>query len=213
MLRKIYFNFSANTAATIIHLHVFIKLCDSIVISSGTDVKHECIFRLKVLADALEEPLMRVNLTIVTLLQSKNEIDSSTVKLVSVFEAKVPSAYLEQMEHVCRDVFSLDIVLHQLLHSLHSPFSLSFLNHVSFSFQEIFIKEFVFSGKLFKGIRNPIETITNTDYYQILLPHFQIRIFVHSVVVLQNSGHGRLQLRFVLIVHRNADGQLREGLV
>jgi len=58
---------------------VFVELGDCVVIGSGTNVKHEGVLWLDVFADTLEEPLVTVNLTIVSLFEGKDEIDSSSV--------------------------------------------------------------------------------------------------------------------------------------
>jgi hypothetical protein len=47
--------------------HIFEQLENGIIIGSCTNIKHECVVRLQILADTLEEPLVTVNLTIVSL--------------------------------------------------------------------------------------------------------------------------------------------------
>ena len=60
---------------------MFVELGDCVVIGSGTNIKHEGVLWLDIFADSLEEPLVTVNLTIISLLESKDEVDSSVLEI------------------------------------------------------------------------------------------------------------------------------------
>ena len=65
MRREVYLDLTAAASAVGAVLHVFEQLGDGIVVSSRTDVEHERELRLQVLTDALEEPLVAVDFSVV----------------------------------------------------------------------------------------------------------------------------------------------------
>lgn len=172
---------------------MFVELGDCVVIGSGTNIKHEGVLWLDVLADALEEPLVTVDLTIVSLFEGKDEVDSSSVQRL-LFKAEVPGACLEQVEAVLLDLLFWD-TFHQLLHGLHFPFAGSLiLGHVTIILKIFNVKELIFGGKLFELFSDLLVTITNQDNDQILLAHVNILVHIHGVVVLDDTLQGDLQL-------------------
>ena len=106
---KIDLNLTTATPAHGVVKHVLVKLGDCIVISSCTNIKHHRELGLKVLANALVKPFVTVDLSIVSLLQGKNEIDSTAFESL-VIKTKVPCANLEQMQNVLWDL--LDPFVH-----------------------------------------------------------------------------------------------------
>ena len=76
--REIYFNLTAAPSTIIICEHVFVKLCDGVIVGSGADIKHERELRFQILTDALEEPFVTVDLTVISLLDGKHQIDESS---------------------------------------------------------------------------------------------------------------------------------------
>jgi hypothetical protein len=87
-------NFAAASTTERMQSHILIQLQDGAVGSSSTYIKHQGKFRFQVLANTLEEPFVTINLTIISLFQRKDEVDSSTTKVVSV-QSKVPSTNLK----------------------------------------------------------------------------------------------------------------------
>jgi hypothetical protein len=77
---KVYLNFSTASATVVIVDHVFVQLGNGIIISSGSDVQHQGVLWLEILAKALEKPLVTVDLTIIPLLNGKDKIDSTALK-------------------------------------------------------------------------------------------------------------------------------------
>ena len=181
MCGKVYFDLTAASSTIIILEHVLIELCDGIVVGSGTDIKHECILRLQVLADTLEEPLMTIDFTVISLFNSENEINSSTFEGL-IIESEIPGANLEKMQDVLGYIF--DFLVHQLIHSLHLPLSISVLLHETLLFENFDIKELIFRCIFLERFWNPFISITNEHDNKILLTHFDVGIHVHSVIVL-----------------------------
>ena len=80
MSRKVHFNFTAATTAPWVIEHILVKLSDSVVVSSRTNIEHEGELRLKILAYALVKPFVTVDLSIVSLLEGENEVNSTAHK-------------------------------------------------------------------------------------------------------------------------------------
>jgi hypothetical protein len=51
-----------------------------VIISPRSDIEHHGELWLEVLANALEEPLMTIDFTVIVMLNGKDEIDSSTTQ-------------------------------------------------------------------------------------------------------------------------------------
>ena len=77
MLGEINLNFSTAASTIIVINHVFVQFGNRVIVSFCTDIKHESELRFEVFAYSLEEPFVRVDLTIISLFQSEDEIDSS----------------------------------------------------------------------------------------------------------------------------------------
>lgn len=76
---------------------------------SGTNIKHKTLFRFKIFTYTLEEPSMRIDLSIISLLNRKDKVQSPTFKHI-ILQAKVPSLNLKHMDDIQRDL--LDIRVH-----------------------------------------------------------------------------------------------------
>ena len=59
--------------------HVIVQLLDGIRIGSRSDIEQEAVLRLEEFAHGLEEPLVRVNLTIISLFDTEHEIDAAAL--------------------------------------------------------------------------------------------------------------------------------------
>lgn len=110
---KIYLNLSTAPAAVLISLHVSVELEQGVIVHTSTDIQHQAKVWLQVLADSLEEPLVRVNLTIVSMFNSEHDVHATALQVV-VLEAQVPSRHLPQVKNIFRDVFFLDTTIHDI---------------------------------------------------------------------------------------------------
>ena len=92
---------------------------------------------------------MTVNLTVISLLKSKNEIDSSAAELI-LGQAKVPGANLEEMETVLWDCVGGHRIVHKLIHGLHLPLAISILLHIPVVLKVFQVEELVLGSIIFK---------------------------------------------------------------
>ena len=150
---------------------------------------------------------MTVNLTIIPLLYSEDEIDPTPLKCFIV-KSKVPGAYLEQMQTVLRDICLWHGWIHQLLHRLHLPFSFSIFRHEASRLELFEIKEAVLRSIILKTLLDLVITIADAAYYHVLLLEFDVWVHVKNIVVLNQASECELQLSFIFVVHRDADGEL-----
>lgn len=149
---------------------------------------------------------MTVDLTIVSLLNSEDKINSASFKCF-LFEAEVPGAGLEQMQTVLRDVCFCHRWVHQLLHRLHLPFA-SFLDHEASGLELVNVEELVLSSIILKPLLYLVISVTDAAHHHVLLLELNVWIHLHNVVVLNQASERELQLGFLFVVHRDADSEL-----
>mmetsp|Transcript_9471 Transcript_9471/g.14522 ORF Transcript_9471/g.14522 Transcript_9471/m.14522 type:complete len:225 (-) Transcript_9471:210-884(-) len=202
VLGEVYLDFSATSAAAFVVEHVLVELGDGVVVGPGPNVEHEGVLGLQVLADALEEPLVTVDLPVVLLLQSEDEVNATTGQRL-IFKAEVPGADLEEMQTVLGD--GLHSFVHEFDHGLHLPGAIPLLLHEALDFEDVLIEEGVLLGELLERFCDLVEAIAYQHYHEILLPHLDLGVEVHGIVVLEHSADRSLQLGFVFIVHRDTD--------
>jgi len=138
---------TASTAVRIL-LHVVEELSNGVVIGSCSSIKHEAELGFNVLAYALEEPFVTIDLTVVSLLDGKDEVDSPSFNLLSV-EPKVPGTNLEQMEDILWNFVLWHIFMHQVLHFLHLAFS-ELLLHETLVDEQLLVVESFLSSIIFE---------------------------------------------------------------
>lgn len=90
---------SADTTCLGVGPHEVVKLLQRIGVWTRADVKHEGKLRLDVLADALEEPLVRVDLAVVAVLDAEHEVDAAPLQDV-LLNPEVPRRHLEAVQQV-----------------------------------------------------------------------------------------------------------------
>ena len=129
---------------------------------------------------------MTIDLTIISLLESKDEIDSSAAQLI-LGKTEVPGAYLEEMEAVLGNLLRWHGFVHELVHGLHLPDTISVFLHVAIVLEVIHVQEFVLGCIIFEGLRDFVITIADTYYNDILLSHGDLFVIVHDVVVLDDT--------------------------
>jgi hypothetical protein len=205
VLVQIDLNLTATSTTSVVANHVFVEFGDGIVISSSTDIKHERVLWLKILADTLEKPFVTVDLTVVSLFKAKHEINSSSLELF-LLKAEIPGAHLEQMKAVLWKRISGKVFVHELIHGLHFPLATLFF-HVAVLSEIALIKELMFDGVVLERLWDRVITITDYGDNDVLLTHLQVFIHVHGVVVLDNTFHGSPELRFILVVHGDTNSK------
>jgi len=186
--------------------HVLVELSDCVIVRPGSNVQHESVVWLEVLADSLEEPLVRVDLAIVPLLDRHNEVDPPSFKGVRG-QAEVPGAHLEHVKDVLGHI--LDALVHELVHFFHLPVAFSVLGHEAFLLEHLDVKHLVLSSIFLERFWNLVEAIGDQDHDHVSLSHFDVGVHVHGVVVLEDSSHCGFELGLVFVIHRDANSQFR----
>lgn len=100
---------------------------------------------------------MTIDFTIIPLFYSKNKVDSPTFEGL-IIKTEIPGANLEKMEDVLWYV--LDLLVHQLIHGLHLPVTISVLLHETFLFKNFKIEKLVFGSIFFERFGDPLVAIT-----------------------------------------------------
>ena len=138
------------------------------------------------------------------------------------------------MKNVLWNVFFFNSVFHDFLEVTHFVHSLFVFGHVAICDEDLFVQESLLSSKLLERIRNAVIAVTDDRDAEVifgesvllsnslaLLLIAGLRVCTHSlslcllvkpgvlgaeaIVVVNYSSQRRLQLFFVLIVHRDAD--------
>ena len=124
-LAKIDFNLTTTASAELISLHVRVKFHDCIFVSLCSNIEHHAQFRLQILAYSLEEPLVRVDLSVVTVLNAEADMDTTSFENV-VVKSYIPSCHLPDMEQVLRNVFGFHFLIHYIFYvsELKLPFTI-----------------------------------------------------------------------------------------
>ena len=97
--------------------HVIVQLLDGIRIWSRSDIEQEAVLRLEAFAHGLEEPLVRVDLTIVTLFNAEHEVNAAALQDLILY-TEVPSSSLETVQNVGWDL----ILRYSWVHDLRKLF-------------------------------------------------------------------------------------------
>jgi len=134
-----------------------------------------------------------INLTIIPLLEGENEIDSSAAELI-LGEAEVPGASLEQMETVLWNCVRRYRRVHELVHGLHLPNTISIFLHIAVVLKVVHVQELVLGGIIFERLWNLVKAIANTYHYDILLSHGDLFVRIHDIVVLDDTLKSSLEL-------------------
>ena len=93
-----------------------------ILVWSCSNIEHQAQFRLQVLANALKEPPMGVNFSIVSMLDAEANVDTSSLQHV-VIETYIPSSDLKDMQKIAGHVLVVDLLVHDFSERLHFEFS------------------------------------------------------------------------------------------
>jgi hypothetical protein len=111
--------------------HVLVELVNGIVVRPCSNIKHETKLWFQVLTNSLEEPLVTINLTVISVLNGEHEVDPSCLKVV-LLQTEVPSTNLKHMDNVAR---YLSTLVHQVSHIHELIFTISVLGHETFLFK------------------------------------------------------------------------------
>lgn len=142
---------------------MIVKLEQSVVISPRSNIEHEAQLRLEELADTLEEPLVRVDLAVVAVLDAKADVNAPSFKDV-IGEADIPSRYLENVQKIVGNVFVFDTLVHDVTKGAHADFSSSNVTcRKTLLLKDRLVEEALFPRELLKAVRYAIETIADDE--------------------------------------------------
>jgi len=150
---------------------------------------------------------MGIDFTIVSLLYSENEVDTPSLECLAI-KIKIPGARLEQMKTIVWNLILWYFVIHKLFHGFHliRLFTVSFLDvHITIVYQIIDIEKLFLGGPVEEILRDVLKSVGNEDDHKVLLAHIKGFVHVHCVIVLNDTLDCCFQLRFVLVVHGNAN--------
>ena len=136
---------------------------------------------------------MTINLTVIPLLEGKNEINSPTTELI-LGQAEVPGASLEKMETVLWNCVRSHRLVHEFIHGLHLPNAISVFLHIAVVLKVVHVQELVLGGIIFERLWNLVKSIANTYHYDILLSHTNLFVRIHDIVVLDDTLKRSLEL-------------------
>ena len=111
-------NLSADTSSLRVVQHEAVKFLQGVIIRLRTNIEHQRILGLDILADRLEEPFVRVDFTIVTLLDAEHEVDAAPLENL-LLNAEVPGGHLEAMKQIGRNLILREILVHDVTHLFH----------------------------------------------------------------------------------------------
>lgn len=201
------FDFSANTSCLIVVLHEIVQLLNCVLVRSRSYIKHQSVLGFQVLADALEEPFVRVNFSVVALLDTEHEVDSAALKN-RIIDAKVPSCALETVQNVAWDIVGVDVRVHDITHVLHLEVAVAISFHEALLEEHLLVKEAFFAGKCLESRLQVVVAVNDDHNQEVVLREVCLRINLQTVVVVQAASQRVLQLLLLFVVHGDADGEL-----
>ena len=114
----VYLNFTADSTSLWVRSHKVDELLNRVVIRTRSNVKQQAVLRLQILADTLEEPLVGIDLTVVSMLDTEHKVDAAAAKKVLI-KTEVPRSDLEAMKHIGWNLIRIDTIVHNVSHVSH----------------------------------------------------------------------------------------------
>ena len=111
------------------------------------------------------------------------------------------------MQTILRQI--LNILFHQIRHCFHLEFVISVFLHETLRLKNFNIKQLMLRSIFLERLRNPLETITYEYYDHVFLPHFDVIVHIHRIIVLENALHGCFEFTLILIKHSDTYCQFR----
>ena len=92
---------------------MIVQLDQGIIVTPSTNIEHQTELRLQILAYPLEKPLMRVDLTIISMLNSKANVYSTTFQYV-ISETNIPGSHLKHVQQILWHIFVGNTWIHNV---------------------------------------------------------------------------------------------------
>lgn len=129
---------------------------------------------------------MGINFSIVSLLNSKDKINATSLEYV-ISESEVPTLHLKHVNYVGGGLYS---GVHQIPHLLHLKLPIPILLHKPLLRHHIQIKELLLCCIFLETLRNPLVPITHQKHNEVFLLEIQILIDPQFVVVVDHTCQG-----------------------
>jgi len=163
---------------------------------------------LEVLAGGLEEPLVRVDLAVIAMLDAEHKVNSAALQK-RIFNAEVPSRALEAMQKIAGNLFLGNAFLHDVTNVLHLKLAVAVHIHESLLEESFLVKESFIAGSLLETFWDSVVSIANHNDEEIVLCEVRFRVNFEAIVVVKQALKSCLQLLQFFVVHRDAHGKLR----
>ena len=187
-----------------------VKLNKSIVVHLSSNIEHEAQLWFEIFAQSLEEPFVRIDFAIISMLNGEHYVHSTAFQNI-ILKADIPSSHLENVKNIFWMIFFRNIIIHNILERPHFVHVLIILRHKFLRDQQIFIKKAFISSELFEGFRNAVIAITDYRDTEVILGQVLILVFfcAEAIIVMNYTAKRVLELVLVFIVHSDADGHGR----
>ena len=185
-------DFATNAPSLWMSSHEVDKLLNGVVIRACANVKKQAVFGLQVFTDALEEPLVGIDLSIISMLDAEHKVDSAAFKEV-FSETKVPRRDLEAMKHVGRDLVLMNTFVHYVSHIAHLEFLIAVQLHKALLKQNFLIEETFFTSQRLHAGWNVIVTIGDHGNQKIILREISVLgVGFQTIIVVKATLDGSL---------------------
>lgn len=204
---KVDLNLAADATGLGVLLDEVVQLLNGVVVRFSANIEHERELRLQVLAHGLEEPLVRVNLAVVPLLDTEHEIDAASTKDGRI-DAEIPRRDLETMQKIRGHLLRLDARVHDVTDLLHFELVVAVQFHESLLEEDFFVEETFFARQGLKALRDFLISIADDRHQEVILREVRILIHPEGVVIVDDTAERMPELVLILIVHGDADCHL-----
>jgi hypothetical protein len=156
------------------------------MIWARSNVQHQGEFRLEILAQGEEEPLVRVDFSIVSLLDAETEVDSAPFQDVT-FDSKIPCRHLKNVQNIGWHSLRLDALIHDIPHLLHSPHAFSIWLHESLLEEHFLVQILPFPRHCFEGLWDFIVSIDDDAHHKVIFGELVLLVKLQAIVVVDQS--------------------------
>ena len=129
---------------------------------------------------------MRVNFSIVALLDAEHEVDPPSLKNL-VGDAEIPRRALEAVKYVARVLFKGHVLVHDIPHVLHFKVAVPVRVHKALLEKNLLVKEAFLAGKLLETWLEVVVAIDDYDDQEVVLGEVSFWVDFEAVVVVETS--------------------------
>lgn len=150
---------------------------------------------------------MRVDFTVIALLDTEHEVDPAPLEQ-GLVNAEVPRCALEAMQKVGRHSLGVHFWVTHISHVLHLELLVAIQVHKALLKEDFFVQEAFVSSQFLETVWDAVITITDDHDEEVVLSELSVLVELQAIVVVEATSQGRLQFCLVLVVHGDAYGEL-----